>query len=262
MNRAVMPELLDILPPQDPAALRSRRDLRRLNAWMAHPQIMARAVQTHWLANESPQIVELGAGDGHFLSRVASRLNGHWPHAHAILVDRLDLVDWQTREKFNRLGWSIQTQIAEATEWLNGIRRNDAPGRGQLVPESSNSNSQGLRGRAIPAPVDGERLIVVTNLFLHQFREEQLAEMLRLAARSARLVIALEPRRSWFPKLCGRLLWVIGCGPVTRHDARISIRAGFLGRELSALWPDQKSWTLIEKPAGLFSHLFVAGRKD
>ena len=33
------------VPPQDTAALRSRRDLRRVNAWMRHPQIMARALR-------------------------------------------------------------------------------------------------------------------------------------------------------------------------------------------------------------------------
>jgi len=64
------------------------------------------------------------------------------------------------------------------------------------------------------------------------------------------------------PRLCGRLLWLIGCGPVTRHDGRISIRAGFAGSELSALWPDKKNWELVERPVGLFSHLFTARRKD
>ena len=91
---------------------------------------------------------------------------------------------------------------------------------------------------------------------------EELTDLLRLAATSSRLVVALEPRRSWLTRLGGRLLWVIGCGPVTRHDAHISIRAGFAGRELSALWPDPKNWSLTERPAGLFSHLFVARRKD
>jgi hypothetical protein len=57
---------------------------------------------------------------------------------------------------------------------------------------------------------------------------------------------------------CSRLLWAIGCNAVTRHDAVVSVRAGFSGGELSALWPDQQNWRLTEQRAGMFSHLFIA----
>jgi len=231
VNRIILPELLDVLPPQDQAALRSRRDLRRLNAWMSHPQIMARALRENLPGAAAPEFVELGAGDGHFLLSVAKRLGGRWPGATAILVDRLDASDSRTGEQFRQLGWSVHREIAEAAEWLR---------------------------RAPP----GLRPVIISNLFFHQFQQEQLAEMFRLAAGSARLVVALEPRRAWLPRFCGGLLWAIGCGPVTRHDAGISIRAGFAGHELSALWPDKENWTLVEQPAGLFSHLFIARRKD
>ena len=231
MERIVLPELLDVLPPQDESALRSRRDLRRLNAWMRHPRVMARVLRKNLTEQGARQIVELGAGDGHFLLSVARRLQGQWPGAKATLVDRLDVLDPQTREHFNRLGWHVHAETAEASEWL----------------------------RQVPPKTTGA---VISNLFLHQFETEQLAELLRLASRSSRVVIALEPRRSWLPRLCGRLLWLIGCGPVTRHDGRISIRAGFAGSELSALWPDKKNWELVERPVGLFSHLFTARRKD
>jgi hypothetical protein len=56
------------------------------------------------------------------------------------------------------------------------------------------------------------------------------------------------------------LLWAIGCNGVTQYDARVSVRAGFAGNELSALWPASGDWRLTERPAGLFSHLFVAQR--
>jgi hypothetical protein len=39
----------------------------------------------------------------------------------------------------------------------------------------------------------------------------------------------------------------------------LSVRAGFSGRELSALWP-KGDWLLEERHAGLFSHLFTARR--
>jgi hypothetical protein len=231
MERIVLPELLDVLPPEDQSALRSRRDLRRLNAWMNHPRILARALQANLLHQDDRQIVELGAGDGHFLLSVAGRLHGQWPGARATLVDQLNALDPETHEQFKNLGWNVRTEISEASAWL----RKQTP------------NATGA---------------VIGNLFFHQLQTQPLAELLRLAAQWSRVVIALEPRRAWLPRLAGRLLWAVGCGPVTRHDAAISIRAGFSDGELSALWPDKKNWELIERPVGLFSHLFIARRKD
>ena len=45
--RRLETELLDVLPADDPAAVRSRRDLRRLNEVMRHPAIMARRMRRH-----------------------------------------------------------------------------------------------------------------------------------------------------------------------------------------------------------------------
>jgi hypothetical protein len=58
------------------------------------------------------------------------------------------------------------------------------------------------------------------------------------------------------------MLRFIGCGKITLHDAEASIAAGFVRQEISALWPDKKNWQLVERRAGLFSHLFVAQRKS
>jgi len=52
---------------------------------------------------------------------------------------------------------------------------------------------------------------------------------------------------------------LMGCNAVTRHDARVSVRAGFRDDELSRLWPSG-GWTLEERGAPPFSHLFVARR--
>jgi Methyltransferase domain len=229
-ERVVEPELLDELPPQDHRARRSRLDLRRLNTWMNHPQAMARALSENLNGAVSPHIVEIGAGDGHFLLRVIRRLR-HWPDGKVTLVDRLDAFDPRIKECFKESGWRATTEIATVSEWL---------------------------GKAPPDSVDA----IVSNLFLHQFKTEELTEMLRLSARYARVFVALEPRRTWLPHLCGHLLWAIGCNSVTRHDAGISIRAGFSGREISALWPDKGKWELTERPIGLFSHLFIARRAD
>jgi hypothetical protein len=231
MKRMVLPELLDELPPEDAGARRSRRDLQRLNGWMGHAGIMARALRENRPEGQAQRVVELGAGDGRFLLSVARRLNGAWAGTQAILVDRLRVADGEVGGRFERAGWRARVELAEAGEWLR-------------------------RAERVPAQT------VISNLFFHQFPAEPLAELLRLAAKSANLVVAVEPRRAWLPGVCGRLLWVIGCNGVTRHDARISIRAGFAGRELTELWPERAGWRLTERPAGLFSHLFIARRKE
>src|SRR5208283_4278738 len=75
MKRIIEPELLDELPSDDPRAAGSRRDLRRLNTWMRNHAIMADALQTDANGQTPKRIVELGAGDGDFLLRVARRLS-------------------------------------------------------------------------------------------------------------------------------------------------------------------------------------------
>jgi hypothetical protein len=45
---------------------------------------------------------------------------------------------------------------------------------------------------------------------------------------------------------------------VTRHDALISVRAGFQGTEISELWPRAEALELEENNAGIFSHRFMA----
>jgi SAM-dependent methyltransferase len=101
---------------------------------------------------------------------------------------------------------------------------------------------------------------IVANLFLHHFEPAPLRRLLALAAQRTGVFIACEPRRSRLALHASRLLGLLGCNDVTRHDAVVSVRAGFRGRELSALWPDAGGWRLVERPAWPFGHLFVARR--
>ena len=118
-----------------------------------------------------------------------------------------------------------------------------------------------LAGKDAGAPsVEGS--VVISNLFLHHFEEARLAELLRGIARVARVFVALEPRRSRWALAASRNLWAIGCNGVTRHDAPVSVRAGFAGDELSRLWPADGEWQLAERRAGWFSHLIVAKRRQ
>ena len=225
MKRIVEPELLDELPPGDPLAVGSRRDLCRVNAWMRHHAIMAGALQGRWNGHAPRQIIELGAGDGNFLLQVAQKISSRWPNAIATLLDRRKTVTQQTLVSFASFGWHAEAITADVFDWL-------------------------------PAANPAE--VVMANLFLHHFDEADLAGLLRAIADRARLFVALEPRRAPLPLLCSRLLWAIGCNRVTRHDAVVSVRAGFSSNELSTLWPDKPNWQLTEQAAGLFSHLFIA----
>ena len=76
LARAIESEWLDELPPDDPRALRSRRDIRRLNLIMGHAGILRRQLLKHH--PRPATIVELGAGDGTFMLALA-RQTGHRP---------------------------------------------------------------------------------------------------------------------------------------------------------------------------------------
>jgi hypothetical protein len=240
MKRIVEPEWLDELPPDDPRAAGSRRDLRRLNTWMRNHAIMANALQTTANGQTPKRIVELGAGDGDFLLRVAQLVTGNgapasgtaasgnaiaWNEVNVTLLDRQKVVTPQTLAAFALLGWHAEVVVADIFDWLQ-----------------------------TPAPAE----IVIVNEVLHHFDGARLAGLFRVIAGRARLFIAIEPRRAPWPLFCSRLLWAINCNSVTRHDATVSVRAGFVGEELSALWPDKKNWRLTERCAGPFSHLFIA----
>src|SRR4051812_46311874 len=104
MNRLVEPELLDQLPAEDPRAIRSRQDLRRLNAWMRNTQIMTRELRGCFNGQPARKLVELGAGDGTFLLGIAQRLPSNWEGTEAILVDRKGIVASATIRGFEKVG--------------------------------------------------------------------------------------------------------------------------------------------------------------
>ena len=227
MKRIVEPELLDELPPGDPQAIRSRRDLRRINAWMRHHAIMAGALKSHLNGRAPEQIIELGAGDGNFLLRVAQKTSARWPKVNVTLLDRQKIVKPDTLSSFTSLGWRADTVTTDVLDWSQSGR---------------------------PAEV------VVANLFLHHFNDASLSGLFRSIAARAQLLIALEPRRGFWPLCCSQMLGAIGCNYVTRYDAVLSVRAGFNRNELSRLWPSGDGWQLTERSTGLFSHLFIAQR--
>lgn len=70
LKRTVIPELLDHLPADDPHAMRSRRDLRRINFLMGNERWVCRALKRFPEA-VGRGIIEIGAGDGHLCDKIA-----------------------------------------------------------------------------------------------------------------------------------------------------------------------------------------------
>ncbi|MEO0446739.1 MAG: hypothetical protein AAF191_11765 [Verrucomicrobiota bacterium] len=63
-ERVLEPELLDELPFDDPAAMRSREDLQRLNGWLGNFGWFRREIERLGGVDGKTHVVELGAGDG------------------------------------------------------------------------------------------------------------------------------------------------------------------------------------------------------
>ncbi|WP_102958390.1 class I SAM-dependent methyltransferase [Mangrovicella endophytica] len=222
--RRMEEEILDHLPENDPRAIASRSDLRRLNLLMGQAATMAGLLRRH--VPEPPRrILEIGSGDGCFMARVAKSLAKTWPSVHLTLLDRQSCVSPACAEQIGAAGWSVDIVTADIFDWLR-----DAP--------------------------DDRFDAICTNLFLHHFSDDTLRELLARLAQHAPVFVATEPLRAAFPHLASRLLRVIGANDVTRNDAPVSVRAGFRNRELSALWP-QDALT-HERRRGLFTHAFAA----
>ncbi len=61
-KRVLQPELLDALPPDDPAAIRAREEMLQVNGIMGNHRWIERMVRRH--GEEGWRVTELGAGDG------------------------------------------------------------------------------------------------------------------------------------------------------------------------------------------------------
>ncbi len=230
MRRDVKTEMLDVLPPDDLEATKSRRDLRRLNWLMGHARILGRLLEEALPARVPARIVEFGAGDGGVMLSLARRFARRWPNVQVILVDKCNVVTDETRDAFSKSGWQLRVVEADIFEWV------------------------ALAGQRADA--------IICNLFLHHFTDERLVWLFDACTRRTDVFVAAEPHRAEVSRALSRFAGLIGCGPVTRHDIVLSVQAGFAEHELSALWPADGGWILRENAAGLFTHIFLAVRQD
>ena len=194
--RKLTPELLDHLPHDDPGAIRSRRDLARVNRFMGNESWIIRSI-----AGASPtHISELGAGDATLLTQLA-RLH---PQAE---IHAYDLAPRPNK-------------LPESVTWH----------RGDLLLQ--------------PPPAHGGTLIA--NLFLHHLSDSQLDACAPWLA-SFDTLIFNEPLRARLPLVLAKVANPF-IHPITRHDMRVSIEAGFLPGELRKLLNLDPIFSIAERP--------------
>ena len=244
MPRHVAAETLDHLAPDDPAAMRSRRDLVRVHCAMGTRAIVTRG----WRGLVSTQrgglplrILEIGSGDGSLLLGVARAMAPYWPPVQLTLLDRQDIVGPATLAGYAELGWSTHVQVVDVLDWAE---RPDGDVPGTASPRWD---------------------LITTTLFLHHFEDRQLDRLLTAVASRTCRFFACEPKRSWLPLAGSHLVGAIGVNAVTREDAVLSVHAGFRGDEITARWrkvgpQSGEPWHTREFTAGLFSHCFSARR--
>ncbi len=231
LPRCVVAEALDELAPGDPQAQRSRRDLRRIHRAMGSLGSLKHALGRLSMARRPATLIELGAGDGSLMLRLARALGPAWSGVQLTLLDRQRIVDPGTLRAFEGLGWRPTVACEDALEWARAA--------------------------------DGTRYdLCVISLFLHHFDDASLEGLLEGIARRSDAVIAIEPRRDALAAVGSRLVAFLGANAITRGDAIKSVAAGFTAREISARWPTRPGWWTDEFHAWPFSHVFLAIRQS
>jgi SAM-dependent methyltransferase len=183
MHRSLEPELLDSLPPDDPRAVRGRRDLRIINNLMGSHRWVERELAA--VLRPGARVLEIGAGTGELCLRLAGR---------GLAVDGLDRCprpdNWPARMAWHQA--DLRT--------FDGYDAYEA---------------------------------VVANLILHHLTGGELATLGEALGSGPRVICACEPARRRSNQLFFAVLGpILGADPITRHDARVSIGAGFVGDEL------------------------------
>ena len=184
-TRKLTPEILDHLPVDDPDAIRSRSDLKKVNELGGNFRWMLSRLRGLEIAPGAP-VIELGAGDGTF----ASYLSKHFPDTNYTALDLAPRPEgfpdqWQWRQQ----------------DIFDGL---------ELDSDS----------------------IVLANLFLHHFTDDQLGQ-LGESLKNCRALIFSEPERNVMFRGLGCLTQtVFQFNHVTKHDMHVSIEAGFKGMEL------------------------------
>jgi hypothetical protein len=126
LTRTVQPELLDSLPADDPAAVRSRRDLRVINAIMGNHRWL-------WRRVGRATAIELGAGDGSLARKL--------PEVTALDLapapdDLPTSVEWRQGDLFQTLP-TVEGEIIVACLILHHFKAGPLAELGHLINQSA-----------------------------------------------------------------------------------------------------------------------------
>ena len=214
MHRACTPEILDSLPPGDPEAVRSRRDLRKINSVMGNARWLAGRLRA--LRRPGDRVLEIGAGTGEMGSALARECGP---------LDGLDLL-------------SRPPCWPREAAWHTG----DLCAFGDY----------------------GAYDLVVGNLIFHHLGDTALGALGQRLRSGPRVIVACEPHRSRLPRRMMAVLGpAFGASPVTLHDARVSIEAGFRANELPALLGLEPSdWDISTASSLMGAYRMVAARRS
>ncbi len=180
LPRVVLPETLDALAPDDPAAQRSRRDLRRIHVAMGTRATLRRALRgmAPPRPGRAPRVLELGAGDGRLLLGVAGAPGLGWQGAELTLLDRQPVVAAATVDAYARAGWRATPLVADALDWAL------APGEG---PAAAGRDGRGRRrgGGRRPGRAPGPRSSPVSSCTTSRARRSARCSRRRRRAATA-----------------------------------------------------------------------------
>lgn len=123
------------------------------------------------------------------------------------------------------------------------------------LPEAVNWH----RGDILTQPAPSYGGVLIANLFLHHFTDDQLHAFAPWLHGFDSIIIN-EPLRADLPLLLGKVAYPF-IHPITRHDMRVSIEAGFVPNELPSLLGLEAHGYISRETASWRGSVRIAARK-
>ena len=176
-------------------------DLWRINRWLGGVSGCLHLLDRYFARRGSgrTRILDVGSGDSRLTDYLQAELARRGRSTEFVALDR----------RLNHL-------------------RNGRHSRGKLLRIVAN---------VIDLPfAEGSINVVICNLFLHHFSEEESVELLRRLARTAsEAVLINDLERNPLPYAFIRLAWPFARSRITRHDGAASVRQAYTKGELATL---------------------------
>lgn len=208
-NRSREPEILDDLELKGHDLTENLRELGKVNRLLGGHQVAIRAVCEIVRSDnkKSWRIADLGCGGGDTLAAIA----GH-PKFKKL--------------KFELVGLDANQRAVEFASEENAELKNIDFVCADLFKDWPEEKFD----------------IVLFNLVLHHFSDEQIVELLKRAASNSRFIVINDLQRNWIPYHLFRLISrILRFSRISRHDGKLSVKKSFT----------KKDWTRLLNKAGL-----------